>query len=74
MGCATVVPSIYIYIILLDNTRYLDVISRDVISVEGYALFSQLKCRVNGKRLVGLTPTLWQQVGFSAWCTRAWTL
>ena len=35
------------------------------------AVFPQLKCCVDGKRLVGLLPTLWQQVWFSTWGPRA---
>ncbi len=38
------------------------------------AMYPQLKCRVRGKRLVGLMPTLSQEVWMSAWGTRAWCL
>ena len=34
----------------------------------------QISCRVGGKRLVGLMPTLSQQIWESPWGTRAWTL
>ena len=34
---------------------------------------SQLSCRIDGKRLVGLMPTLVQQIWASAWGSRAWT-
>jgi hypothetical protein len=37
-------------------------------------LFSQLTCRINGKRLVGLMPTLSQQIWRAPWGKRAWTL
>lgn len=37
-------------------------------------MYPQLKCCVDGKRLVGLMPTLSQQVWMSAWGSRAWTL
>lgn len=36
--------------------------------------FSQLTCRINGKLLVGLMPTLSQQIWRSPWGQRAWTL
>jgi hypothetical protein len=35
---------------------------------------SQLTCHVGGKRLVGLMPTLSQQIWVSPWGKRAWTL
>lgn len=35
---------------------------------------SQLRCCIDGKRLVGLMPTLSQQIRASAWGSRAWTL
>ena len=35
---------------------------------------SQLSCRLDGKRLVGLMPTLSQQIWVSPWGSRAWTL
>ena len=35
---------------------------------------SQLGCRIGGKRLVGLMPTLLQQIPLSTWGSRAWTL
>lgn len=38
------------------------------------AMYPQLRCCVNGKRLVGLMPTLSQQVWSSTWGSRAWTL
>ncbi|KAK5098665.1 hypothetical protein LTR70_002554 [Exophiala xenobiotica] len=34
----------------------------------------QLACEVNGKRLVGLMPTLSRQVAYGQWGSRAWTL
>ncbi len=36
-------------------------------------LCSQLSCRIDEKRLVGLMPTLGQQIDASAWGSRAWT-
>lgn len=36
--------------------------------------FSQLRCKINGKNLVGLMPTLTQQIWVSPWGRRAWTL
>ncbi|KAK4034348.1 heterokaryon incompatibility protein-domain-containing protein [Parachaetomium inaequale] len=38
------------------------------------AMQPQLFCRVDGKRLVGLMPTLSQQIWRSPWGSRAWTL
>ena len=35
---------------------------------------SQLRFRIGGKRLVGLMPTLFQQIDMSTWGSRAWTL
>lgn len=35
---------------------------------------SQLRCRIGGKRLVGLMPTLSRHILMSAWGSRAWTL
>ena len=35
---------------------------------------SQLRCRIGGKRLVGLMPTLSQHISMSVWGSRAWTL
>ena len=35
---------------------------------------SQLRCRIVGKRLVGLMPTLSQRIFLSVWGSRAWTL
>ena len=37
-------------------------------------IFPQLWCRVKGKRLVGLMPTLSQQIWRTPWGQRAWTL
>ena len=37
-------------------------------------VFPQLTCRVKGKRLVGLMPTLSQQIWRAPWGKRAWTL
>ena len=37
-------------------------------------LCSQLRCRIGGKRLVGLMPTLTQHGHLSFWGSRAWTL
>ena len=36
--------------------------------------FSQLRCRIGGKRLVGLMPTLSRYSFMSVWGSRAWTL
>ena len=36
-------------------------------------IYQQMTCRVGGKRLVGLMPTLSQQVWLSPWGQRAWT-
>ena len=36
--------------------------------------FPQIKCSIDGKRLVGLMPTLTQQIWVSPWGRRAWTL
>ena len=33
----------------------------------------QLSCRIGGKRLVGLMPTLVEQIWMNAWGSRAWT-
>ncbi|KAL2126194.1 hypothetical protein VTI74DRAFT_1489 [Chaetomium olivicolor] len=38
------------------------------------AMQPQLSCRIDGKRLVGLMPTLSQQIWRSPWGSRAWTL
>jgi hypothetical protein len=37
-------------------------------------VYPQLTCRINGKRLVGLMPTLSQQIWRAHWGQRAWTL
>jgi hypothetical protein len=37
-------------------------------------VYPQLTCRIDKKRLVGLMPTLSQQIWRAAWGTRAWTL
>lgn len=37
-------------------------------------VYSQLSCCIDGKRLVGLMPTLSQQVWMARWGSRAWTL
>ena len=36
--------------------------------------YPQLACNIDGKSLVGLGPTLTQQIWMSPWGTRAWTL
>lgn len=36
--------------------------------------YPQLACNIDGKRLVGLMPTLTQQIWVSPWGRRAWTL
>ena len=36
--------------------------------------FPQIKCSIDGRRLVGLMPTLTQQIWVSPWGKRAWTL
>jgi hypothetical protein len=41
---------------------------------ESKNMFPQLSCRVKGKRLVGLMPTLSQQIWRAPWGQRAWTL
>ena len=37
-------------------------------------LFPQMSCHINGKHLVGLMPTLSQQIWKMSWGKRAWTL
>lgn len=41
---------------------------------ESKNMFPQLSCRFHGKRLVGLMPTLSQQIWRAPWGKRAWTL
>jgi hypothetical protein len=41
---------------------------------QSHSMFPQLTCRIDGKRLVGLMPTLSQQIWRAPWGQRAWTL
>jgi hypothetical protein len=41
---------------------------------ETKTMFPQLSCRIQGQRLIGLMPTLSQQIWRAVWGSRAWTL
>jgi hypothetical protein len=45
----------------------------DKIQIGSRPSYAQLACNIDGKRLVGLMPTLTQQVWVSPWGRRAWT-
>ena len=51
-----------------------DSASSGLAKVGSRSAYSQIGCKIDGKRLVGLMPTLTQQIWVSPWGTRAWTL
>jgi len=61
----------YVTIIALSGTSANDGLPR---LNQNKKIFPQLTCRINSKRLVGLMPTLSQQIWRAPWGRRAWTL